>query len=326
MRPLYSMDSIQIELTNACIYKCANCTRMSGSHYTPFYMSSEQFREAVDSMIGFPNIVGFLGGEPLLHPLFEDFCNYALEKLGKEHLGLWSTFPKSKEHHREVICRTFDHVFLNDHSMGNIYHAPVLVAAEEVIPNDLDMFAVVDKCWVQNSWSASINPKGAYFCEVAGALAVLFEGSDGWKVEPGWWKRIPKDFASQMEEFCRKCGCAIPLARRQSIDERDDISPKNLELLKGKSKKVDRGEYVVSDFKILDQPDPNGQMKDNYPVQVYKDLKYRGEIAERYGIFLSLNEKGNLTPYLKKNWEKGISNVRMSLMDQYKQEVPVAGG
>ena len=266
---------------------------------------------------------GIMGGEPLLHPLFEEFCDYALEKLGKEHLGLWSTFPKTKEHHREVICRTFDHIFLNDHSLGNIYHAPILVGAEEIIENEREMFAIVEKCWVQNSWSASINPKGAFFCEVAGAMSILFDGTPGWKIEPGWWMRIPKDFASQMEEYCRKCGCAIPLARRQSIDERDDISPKNIERLKGRSKKVDQGEYVVSDFKILDQPDPNGKMPDNYPVQVYKDLEYRGKIAEAYGIFLSVNEKGNLTPYLKQNWEKGISDTKVTLMEQFAKELPV---
>jgi hypothetical protein len=319
------MEAIQVELTNACIFRCGNCTRFCGSHYTPFYLTFDQFKEAIDSMVGFPNIVGFMGGEPLLHPQFEKFADYALEKLGKAHLGLWSTFPKGKEDLREVICRTFDHLFLNDHSVGNIFHAPILAGIEEVIPDEREMFAVVEQCWLQNSWSASINPNGAFFCEVAGAMSVLFQEEKplGWKVEPGWWMRIPKDFTAQMEKYCRRCSCAIPLARRSSQDERDDISPKNLELLKGKSKKVDRGEYVVTDFKLVEQPDPNGEMPTNYPVQVYKDLKYRGEIADRYGIFISLNEKGNLTPYLKDKWTKGASEKRMTLMDQYKQEFPI---
>ena len=278
-------------------------------------------------MVGFPGIVGAMGGEPTLHQDFEKMCDYALAKLGKEHLGLWSTFPKGKEDHREVICRTFDHLFLNDHSVGNIFHAPILAGIEEAIPDEREMFAVVEQCWLQNSWSATITPNGAFFCEVAGAMSHLFQEEEplGWKVEPGWWMRIPKDFTAQMEKYCRRCSCALPLARRSSQDERDDISPKNVERLKGKSKKVDRGEYVVSDFKLIDQPDPNGPGPGdtNYPVQVYKEIPYRQTIAERYGIFVSLNEKGNLTPYLKDKWEKGVSEKRVTLMEQYSKEFPV---
>ena len=49
-----------------------------------------------------------------------------------------------------------------------------------------------DDCWVQKLWSATINDKGAYFCEVAGALDRLyFDGKHAWGVEQGWWQRTP---------------------------------------------------------------------------------------------------------------------------------------
>jgi len=183
-------------------------------------------------------------------------------------------------------------------------HAPVLMAAEDLFKNDRELFAATERCWVQESWSASINPKGAWFCEVAGALSDLFDGPNGWKVEPGWWKRTTMDFREQRDWACRKCGAALPIARiRDSQDERDDVSKSNLERLKAvKSRKVAKGDYVLHDeFKI----DPTLLEKGTYPDQsLYKDIQYRQRIADRYGIHLMLNDRGYLQPLLRKDgWQ-----------------------
>jgi hypothetical protein len=308
MRNIVDRDTAQIEITNACMNACSNCTRFCGHFKKPYFMSFSQFRKAVDSMKGFPKMVGIMGGEPLLHPQFKKFCQYALSKIPREQLGLWSSFPKGYEHYRKIICETFGNILLNDHSRPDIYHCPILVAAEEVIPDKRDMFLAIEHCWLQESWSASINPKGAFFCEIAAAMSLLFDGSPGWKVEPGWWKRTVKDFKEQIEEYCPKCGAALSLPRRPSVDGRDDISPKNLERLKGKSKKIDAGKYVVSDLKLV---------KNLEPMAAYKDERYRDGIADRYGIFLVYNEKRYLAPYLKKD---GSPIFKKSLFEQYQEK------
>lgn len=292
MKALCDMDTIQIELTNACVNSCSNCTRFCG-HRTPFFLSLEQFQAAVDSLAGFPKMVGFMGGEPLLHPQFFEFCLYAKEKIPKERLGLWTCLPKGFEHYRTTICETFDHIFINDHSRNDIHHAPILVGAEEVFKDPREMFYCIDHCWLQNSWSASINPKGAFFCEIAASMSMLFDGPEGWKVEPGWWWRIPKDFTSQIEEYCPKCGVALPFARRSSTEGLDDISPKNLERLRGKSHKVTRGAFVLSNLQLVNTP---------APMAAYKDLEWRNQISARYGIFQFVNSQHFLTPVLFKNW------------------------
>lgn len=127
------MDTIQLEVTNACIYNCSNCTRFVGHHKKPFFISFENFKNGIDSLIEFPKIIGITGGEPLLHPLFKEFCEYAISKIPKNRLGLWTTLPKGYEHYREIICNTFGHIFINDHSRNDIYHHPALVAIEDVI-------------------------------------------------------------------------------------------------------------------------------------------------------------------------------------------------
>ncbi len=296
MRSPAAMDTIQIELTDACTLACSNCTRNVG-HRTPFFITFDEFKKAINSLRGFQGIAGFMGGEPTLHPQFSQFCEYALSVRPRELLGLWSVFPDAPKYkaYREVICKTFGNILLNDHTMDNIMHGPIHVGIEEVVTDKDEMWQMIDRCWVQNSWSASINQKGAYFCEVAAANALLYDRPDGWAVEPGWWKKTPKDFREQMEAACPKCGCALPLKRRASVEERDDISPENLKALDGKSKRVRDGKFVENHFEMDSKLDEKSAY---YPEQVYKDEQYRKTIAKRYGIGLRLNKRGYWEPYL----------------------------
>lgn len=351
MRSPAEMSTIQIELCSACVKRCSNCTRMSGTKQHEFFISREDFRAAVDSLVEYSKlphaIVGLMGGEPLLHKDFLEFCDYALLKIGREKLGLWSTFPDTPKYrsYAPKICETFSCILLNDHSRDDILHAPVLMASEEyfrkpcdvchgkgylrmgdgsnaivdylknkengveaqypceacggkgTITDDRALFSAVNHCWVQESWSASINPKGAWFCEVAAALSDLFDGPQGWKVEPGWWLRTPMEFREQMDWACRKCGAALPIERtRNSQDVRDDVSEGNLERLKAiKSKKVARGEFELrKEFKFDRKLMEHG----TYPLQTYKDQEYRQGIAARYGIMLVMNSRGYWDPQI----------------------------
>ena len=295
MRPLVDMDTLQIECTNFCHNSCSNCTRFCGNFQKPYFLSFDKFKEAVDSLVDFPNMTGLMGGEVLYHPEFEKFCNYLHSKIPPDHCGLWSCFPEGKEHYREVIVETFGHIFLNDHSRQDVYHQPILVAAKELCQDKKhSMWYLIDHCWLQNSWSASINPNGAFFCEVAASLSLLLDRNCGWKVEPRWWEKTPKDFVRQMEEFCPNCGAAMFLKRRVSTEGIDDISPQMLNTLRFKSPKLKAGKYKVHDLKMD---------FDTSPKATYKDMDYRTMIADRYGMFLMPNDKKFLTPYLKRGWK-----------------------
>jgi hypothetical protein len=172
-------------------------------------------------------------------------------------------------------------------------HCPVLVQPMEL---GLDPWVVryrIHHCWVQNAWSACINPHGAFFCEIAGAISMIYNLLPGWKVEPGWWTRMPFDYAEQAKTYCMLCGCAMPLSKRSSTDGRDDISPRWYEILKDSSPKVKSGRYVISDCKPV---------IDDRQMATYKDREYRDRIADRYGMFLVVNELGFQTPYLKRHF------------------------
>ena len=295
MRPILDMDNIQIEITNACHNTCSNCTRLCGHHPKPYFMSMEKVVAAVDSMKGYPKMTGIMGGEPLLHPQFEEICEYLHSQIPPEQCGLWTCLPKGKEKYREVICKTFGNIFINDHTRDDITHAPVLVASKEISLEQWKKDYLIDKCWVQNSWSASINDKGAFFCEVAAALATLFDVEKvAWPVEVGWWGRSPKHFVSQMG-LCEFCGCAMPLGQRVSTDGRDDVSPEMLKLLEQFSPKIKKGLYEIHDLHSV--------QKQETCSASYKDPSYRDAIAKKYGMFLMINEKRFQTPYLLKNFK-----------------------
>lgn len=292
MIKLTQMDTIQIEITNACIFDCANCTRFV-KHVKPFMMSFEQFKTAVDSMEGYPNMVGIQGGEPLLHPQFEEFCEYIGSKFPKEKLGLWTTLPPGYEKYNKLIVDTFYHIFINDHTRPDIYHHPTLVAIKDVIKDEAEMWQKIDDCWAQKNWSASINPNGTFFCEMAASLSMLYpeEDSKAWPVEKGWWKRIPKDYTAQMEQWCPQCGMACNLKRRSSQDTIDDVSQHHVEKLKDKSSKIKKGKFLLHD-------DIEVKVEELQVMGAYKDTDYRNRIAGRYGMKVYVNEFGFWSPRL----------------------------
>lgn len=312
MKSVADNDTIQIEITNVCPNRCSNCTRYVGLA-KPYCMDFEYFKKAVDSLERFHNMVGVMGGEPLLHPQFDQICEYAFSKFPREQLGLWTCFPKGSEKYRELIVRTFGNVFLNDHSRADIWHHPFLVAAADLVPSRDMIFYVADKCYFQRAWSASINPRGAYFCEMAASYAMLFPQTtmDGWELTKGWWRKTTKDYRKQIEAFCEYCGGALFLKRRKSVNgSLYDITETNLDRMLHEHPKVDLKRFVLYDEKDLLEA-----AECQETLAAYKDPCYRNDIAARYGIGLTVNRKGFNEPYLlKKVYAKG------SILDSLKKK------
>lgn len=270
MKSPKDMKILQIDITNACVNRCSNCTRFCGHHRKPYFMDFATFKNAVDAYDGWDGMVGLIGGEPTLHPEFEKFCDYLKEKREScppklayrpivdmqeyifendmlnpnTKIGLWCSLNNGYYRHFETINDTFKRQYLNDHN-NQCLHQAILVTRKELGVSDKEFFEKRDNCFAQNTWSATVTPKGAFFCEIAAHLDMLFDGPGGWVVEKGWYNRTPDEFGEQLQ-WCEMCGLCLDVPKRISCDERDDVTPIMLEKLKEiKSPKVEKGLYEV---------------------------------------------------------------------------------
>jgi hypothetical protein len=233
MIPIYEIRTIHIEITNACNLECANCTRFIGHHRKPFMMDLETVRKAIDSLEGYPGAIGLMGGEPTCHPQFREICAIFREMIpDRTKRQFWTNGYKWKEYEEDILA-TFDkeRCHYNDHTHDDGVHQPLLIAAEDVVEDKELMWKLIDDCWIQTRWSASITPKGAFFCEVAAARDHLFDGPGGYPIEKGWWKKTPEEFQDQIERSCRRCSAAIPMPRPSHNADKDLVSPSVYEQL-----------------------------------------------------------------------------------------------
>ena len=271
MKSPKDMGVIQIELTNACIHQCSNCTRFCGHHKTPFFMDSDTFKKAVLSLKDFPGMVGIMGGEPTLHPDFPELMEFYRENIPEttnhkllqpvknigtfrnenlNHLsarrGIWTSLGKGYYRNFELIQDTFPYQCINDHQNPGL-HQSLLISRKELGIDDEEWVKLRDECWIQNLWSASITPKGAFFCEIAAALDMLFDGPGGWPIEPGWWKRTPDEFGDQLQ-WCELCAACLAVPRIEAKLKTDIISPVLMEKLeKLNSSKIKKKQFLPFD-------------------------------------------------------------------------------
>ncbi len=233
MKPIYDAKCIQIEITNHCNMRCQNCSRFIGHYSQPYFMKLKDVEIALQSLEGFKGIVGVMGGEPTLHPFFKEICELYQEYIPKEKRGLWTNGAQWKEH-EEIIRETFtkENILYNAHDYEYVgQHQPLLIASEEIIKDELLRKELIDNCWLQARWSPSINPNGAFFCEVAAAMDRLFDLGGGWKVEKGWWDKEPKDFQDQVKLYCSKCSICIPFDNHVYNSKKQLATIGNIELL-----------------------------------------------------------------------------------------------
>lgn len=230
---------IQIMLTRACDRACLHCTQGSNLGGRPAVMPLAQVEQALLSLEGYWGVVAFFGGNPCLHPQFEEACALMRKHVPPAQRGLWSNNPVSPEKAR--ACRaTFNPVTSNlnvhgDRAAWDLFrtywpesrpfglaeesrHSPVLVAMRDVVPDEAERWRLIAGCDINQSWSALVGAfRGrarAYFCEVAYAQAALHEHEPdypdtGLPADPGWWRLPMTAFAAQVRKHCHECG--VPL-------------------------------------------------------------------------------------------------------------------
>jgi hypothetical protein len=288
MRPVAEAKVIQILITNNCPFSCANCSELTG-HFHPskkFFMSLENIEAALQTLVDFPGHVGIFGGEPTLHPQFPDVCRLLQKYIWvKARREIWTSGAKWNVY-EDIIKETFypELISFNDHSKTDeCFHQPNNIAASDVFNGDISgnpgedcrtMWRCIDNCWIQNRWSPIINPLGAFFCETAGARALVMGGPAGIPVAPGWWRTPLSAYEHQKNILCTRCSACLPLPMRaNSYQGFDDVSPTTEQLLRqNKSPKAMNGSIKLADLDSIRQyyrghtftPNPDYQMRGSF--------------------------------------------------------------
>lgn len=325
MRQIRDMSIMEIDITNVCGKRCSNCTRFCGHHDQTFFMDFDTFKRAVDSLEGFEGLISTIGGEPLLHPEYNRFAEYLRSVRGEQYIEmndgrckaivkdylafakaqrwfegslnkgkgylLFTSMPQTYYRCYESVEDTVTDLWLNDHTNPS-FHQPILVSRKDLGISDEEFAVMRDNCWLENFWSASITPKGAFFCEIAGTLDMLFHGPGGKKIEPGWWDKDISEFQDQFH-WCDICGMALSTYSRNANDEIDDASPtlmKKLELVN--SPKLKKKQVYAFDMQYAKKGDSQsigldmGTVTANYLPENEKRVGNAADNLKPANIFL----------------------------------------
>ena len=227
------LNSIHIEITNACRFSCTNCSKFIGHHTQPHFMELKIAKQAIESLEGYQGGIAITGGEPTLHPDFAEVCKYLRRKVPPDQRYLQTTGYKWEDY-KSIIKKTFlrSHIQYNNHKDVTEKHHPMMVAIKDVVADDSLRSELIDKCWVRERWSALINAKGCFSCEIAGSFDALYNGPGGHPIENGWWAKSHDHFNDQMERYCYQCGAALPQPAVTLKDKKDHVSISNYRILK----------------------------------------------------------------------------------------------
>lgn len=237
-------DIIQIIVTTNCdILYCSNCTQLLPYRQDPRFMSPRTFREALRSLEGWPGVRAMFGGNPCVHPQFEELCAIMREEVpDQRQRGLWTNHLRG---HGPIIRETFypqGRFNLNIHCVEAakvemetylpgipIYgqgrpsrHAPILMAYQDLGIPEADWVEMREGCDINQRWSAAIAERAgipyAYFCEVGAALDGIRGENHGVPAVPGWWRWPIEAFQHQITGCC-DAGCGVPLRMAGHLDQ-----------------------------------------------------------------------------------------------------------
>lgn len=250
----YRQGVIQIHLTRACDKSCYGCTQGSQLRGKLTFMPVDLFEQAVLSLKGYFGVVGVFGGNPALHPKFSQICGILRKHVPFDRRGIWCNHPLGKG---AEMRRTFDPSVsnLNVHLDREAYsqfkrdwpecspvglttdsrHSPCYGSMKDLSIPEEERWELISRCDINQHWSAMIGMfRGelrAWFCEVAGAQAILHQDEPDYPdtgIDPvsssgdqdSWWQLSMRDFARQVRHHCHDC--SVPLKGHGSLAQAGD--------------------------------------------------------------------------------------------------------
>jgi len=114
--------AVEINITNTCNFRCIHCSKDSKPLKFLDELTTEEIMAVIDECLqfGVPEI-RFMGGEPLLHPGFFKFIQYAKEK-GIFQLRLSTNAWLINEEKAKELAKYFDSIQISVHGASPLVH------------------------------------------------------------------------------------------------------------------------------------------------------------------------------------------------------------
>lgn len=241
---------IQIWVTRACDKACLHCTQGSNFAGNPGMISLDNFERACKSLKSYHGVVGMFGGNPAMHPKFEELCEILASHIPYERRGIWCNNPLGKAAKmREIFNPRYSNI--NVHLDRAAYeefrrdwpecspvglnsdsrHSPVFAALSDMSDtNEGQRWQLISECDINHHWSGMFGQfRGElrfWFCEVAGAQSMLHQGQPdypdtGLKVDAvdgrECWNLSMNSYATQVRKHCLECG--VPMRGRGELSQ-----------------------------------------------------------------------------------------------------------
>jgi hypothetical protein len=243
-----------IDITNKCNRNCTYCTRYD-RHVQPisYIIDLDYFEKALISYKGFINPIGIIGGEPLILPDFNKYCDITRKHFLRNQCVLFTSIDPAKNKFKEDIEKTFGIVAYHPHTKeqeASHYHQPLTIAIKDVIKNEKLKNDLINDCWCERRWCGTITNKGGYFCEVGAAIAQILN-VPGWEIKSRWWDKEPSEFGYQ-RELCEYCGMCIPIELQLMSDKKQKMSVSVMQILRERNLPLGDCELFVREITLDD--------------------------------------------------------------------------
>jgi hypothetical protein len=219
---------IQILVTSSCDKSCFACTQGSNLARPRWEMTPDQFKAAVESLRGYPGIVGVFGGNPALSPHFLDYCEILKRSwVPPERRGIWCNNPITifkaqvmaetfnpavsnlNVHLDQVAFRKFKEGWPQCHPVGlttDSRHSPVHLAMRDVLKKLCGM------CGGKKTIRMSDDDFDGLPCGGCGGTGLVYDEWKAWELISGCdinqhWSAMIAVFRGELRAwFCEVAG------------------------------------------------------------------------------------------------------------------------
>ncbi|MDX1909828.1 MAG: glycosyltransferase [Bacteroidia bacterium] len=209
---LPNFQKIEIDITYACNLKCINCNRSSTQAPTAEVMDLARIEAFITESIHLGKcweLINLLGGEPTLHPQFQDIVRLILDAYIEPHAPHTLLQITSNGYGPEVQAQLgqlprhpqiiIDYASFKDDRTVPYFSPFNLAPADDPHASHSDYHK---GCWVTSYCGIGLNQLGYYPCGVAGGIDRVFRMNKG----AGSLAELEQQARQMLDTFCRYCG------------------------------------------------------------------------------------------------------------------------